>query len=179
MITSNRNNNLSEILYYVMLSVVCLIAFIVIVSVFSGCREPKVITRIVTEIEYRDRVIHDTATFTIEREIVNNVTTDTTSNIETSYARSTASVENGFLTHTIENKPQTIKKPVTVIVHDTLYKESTQEQLPPVKEYIEKELTWWQRVRLDTYYILFGIIALYILIHYRKGIYNIIRMFLK
>ena len=119
-------------------------------------------------IEYRDRIIHDTTTFTVEKEIEKIVTRDTSSHLENSWAKSDALVSEGFLHHSLESVPQIIKVPYEVVVTDTLIIEKLTEP-----QYIEKPLTWWQRFRQDAFWWLTGGIILLLLWTFRKLIFKI------
>lgn len=121
-----------------------------------------------TIIEYRDRVVHDTTTVEIPKEVEKIVTKDTTSHLENTYAKSDAIVSGGFLTHSLESKPQIIKVPVEVHVTDTLYKESEiyTEYVP-----VEKPLSWWQKFRMDAFWWLLGAVVLLLLWTFRKVIF--------
>lgn len=119
-------------------------------------------------IEYRDRIIHDTTTFEVTKEVEKIVTRDTVSHLENSWAKSDALVSEGFLHHSLESIPQIIKVPYEVVVTDTLIVEKTTE---PV--YIEKPLTWWQRFRQGAFWWLVGGIALLLLWIFRKSIFKI------
>lgn len=121
------------------------LAILGLCSIFSSCGTAKVVKETETIVEYRDRMIHDTTTFEITKEVEKIITRDTISRIENTYARSKAIVSNGFLTHTLESKPQFIKVPVEVHVTDTL-KIEKQAEIREVK--VEKELNWWQKLRL-------------------------------
>ena len=77
-------------------------------------------------------------------EKTDNETKDTTSTVETSLAKSTATVSNGTLHHTIENKKDSIKTKIVYkdkIVTKTEYKEV------PVEVEVEKKVVpgwcWW------------------------------------
>ena len=77
-------------------------------------------------------------------EKIDNETKDTTSTVETSLAKSTATVSNGTLHHTIENKKDSIRTKIVYkdkIVTKTEYKEV------PVEVEIEKKVVpswcWW------------------------------------
>lgn len=134
---------------------------IVVVSLFVfGC-SPKIIESVRTEIEYRDRIVHDTAVFTIPVEVEKIVTRDTVSHLENTYAKSDAVVSDGFLSHSLESKPQKIYIPVEVHVTDTVYKEA---QIKETIKEVEKKLNWFQRVRMDSFYILIACIAALVLI---------------
>lgn len=135
---------------------------------------PKVIEHTTTKIEYRDRVVHDTATVEIPYEVEKIVTRDTMSHLENNFAKSDAKVEGGFLYHSLETKPQKIPVPVTIHVTDTLYKES--EVITEIKEVkIEKPLSWWKRIQLDVFPWLFGAFVLLLLWVFRKPLIKLIK----
>ena len=80
-------------------------------------------------------------------ENVDKETKDTTSTVETSLAKSTATVSNGTLHHTIENKKDSIKTKIVYkdkIITNTEYKEV------PVEIEVEKKVVpcwcWWSLV---------------------------------
>lgn len=87
----------------------------------------------------------------IEKEYVKSITPDTTSTIETKYARSTATYhgESGLLEHDIENKQDCI--PVKVVYKD---KEIVKEVPAPYPVEVEKKvevptrmpLRWWEKI---------------------------------
>lgn len=126
---------------------------------------PKIVEKVVTEIEYRDRVVHDTATVEIAKEVEKIVTRDTVSHLENKYAKSDAEVSNGFLSHSLESKPQIIKVPVEVHTTDTLWKQS---EVIEKEVKVEKELTWWQKTRLDAFWGLVLSVVLLLLWTFRK-----------
>ena len=120
-------------------------------------------------IEYRDRIIHDTTTFEVTKEVEKIVTRDTVSHLENSWAKSDALVSEGFLHHSLESIPHVIKVPYEVVVTDTLIIEKTTEP-----QYIEKSLTWWQRFRQGAFWWLVGGIVLLLLWTFRKSIFKIV-----
>lgn len=129
-----------------------LVITILLLASCGVCKhEPKIEYRDSIRVEYRDRIIHDTATFEIPVIIEKNVTRDTSSHLENPYAKSDAVVSEGFLWHSLESIPQTIEVPVEVEVHDTTYIEKASETIY-VTEYIERKLTWWQGFRIDTFW---------------------------
>lgn len=91
--------------------------------------------------EIRDSIVY----IYVEKERDRNITRDTTSFLETKYAKSQASVSNGILNHSIENKEDSI--PVRIIwkekkVRDTVYVEvfRDKEVEVPVEIIIEKPI---------------------------------------
>ena len=127
----------------------CLVTMTTIPSC-SVCK-PRIEYRDSVRVEYRDRIIHDTATFYVEKEVEKIVTKDTTSHLENRWAVSDASVSEGLLYHSLESIPQIVKVPYEVEVHDTTYVEKAQE-IVYVEKQVEKPLTWWQGLRLDAFW---------------------------
>ena len=144
-------------------------------SLACSC-SPRVIEKIKTETvtEYRDRIVHDTTTFEIERIVEKIVTRDTVSRLENTYATSDAVVSDGFLSHSLESKPQVIKVPYQVHVTDTVYKEKASETVTETK-YVEKRLNIWQRFRLWA----FPFILILLAWAYRKQIASLVKCLIK
>lgn len=91
-------------------------------------------------VEIRERVVVDTATFYIEREVEKVVTKDTSSHLENTYAKSDAVMSGGLLHHSLETIPHYVKVPYSVEVRDTIFVEKVYE-----KEAVEvNRLTRWQ-----------------------------------
>lgn len=108
---------------------------------------PKIVHEKETVTKYRDRIIHDTTLFEVPVEVEKIVTRDTVSHLENTFAKSDAVVSAGFLTHSLETKPQYIRVPYEVRVTDTLRIEKEAEaRIEYVK--VEKPLSWWQKVRI-------------------------------
>ena len=131
------------------LKVIIICIAVALVICWAAACSPKIVERVVTEIEYRDRVVRDTATFEVPVEVEKVVTCDTMSHLENTYAKSDAVVSNGFLHHSLESKPTIIKIPVEVHVTDTVWKQS---EVIEKEIKVEKELTWWQKTRLDAFW---------------------------
>lgn len=114
-----------------------------------------------TRVEIRERIVkvRDTVVAELPAERVEVITPDTTSTVQTSLATSTAIVSGGVLTHSIENKKTAISKPteVRVEVRDSIiYRDR---QTTKVVE-VERELTAWQRFRLDGFWVLLSVVLL-------------------
>ena len=104
---------------------------------------PKVLPPVIQirdsiRVEVHDRIVHDTVSFEVPVIIEKNVTRDTTSHLENDWAKSDASLVDGFLEHTLETKGRTVYIPIQVPVHDTTYIERFSESKT---EYIERDLT--------------------------------------
>jgi len=143
-----------------------LVVFLLLAACFSSCttlKNAETETKDSVCIEYIEKIVFDTVYVTIEVPIEKQEreTTDSTSFLETSFAKSTASLKwiNGmpWLFHDLENKPQKIVKPVEVekkekikIVYRTRYKTGY--------KYVEKGLTWWQKTQMIAGDILLAVI---------------------
>jgi hypothetical protein len=140
-------------------------------------KTPQVIIRDSVHVEYRDRIVRDTAKVEIPVIVERNVTRDTASHLENRIVVSDAIVSNGFLYHSLETKPQTIKVPVDIHVTDTLIVEKTGETIYQT-EYIEKELNWWQKFRLKCFWVLLATTAGCLVYIFRKPIMALIKTIL-
>ena len=145
-----------------------IVLFLALALTSCGICKPKVVYRDSIRVEYRDRIIHDTTTFEVTKEVEKIVTRDTVSHLENSWAKSDALVSEGFLHHSLESIPQIIKVPYEVVVTDTLIVEKITEP-----EYIEKPLTWWQRFRQNAFWWLLGGVVILLLWTFRKLIFKI------
>ena len=130
-------------------------------------------------VEIRERIVHDTAILEVPKVVEKIVTRDTSSHLENDWAQSDAEVKDGFLWHSLESKPQIIKVPVAVPVHDTTYIEKEAVDTVITKE-VEKPLTGWQRFRLRGFWWLLGGLAALLIYTFRKPILTLLRkIFLK
>ena len=156
----------------------CLLIFSMALISCGICKKtPTVIIRDSVRVEYRDRIVHDTAKVEIPVIVERNVTRDTASHLENRIAVSDAKVSNGFLYHSLETKGQVIKVPVEVHVTDTLIVEKTGETIHET-EYIEKELNWWQKFRLKGFWVLLAATAGCLVYIFRKPILALIKTIL-
>ena len=118
--------------------------------------QPTVIVRDSIRVEYRDRIVRDTINYEIPVEIEKVITRDTASHLENRLAASDAIVSNGFLSHSLRTKAQTIYIPVETHVTDTLIIQKEAEIRTETIE-VEKPLTWWQRFRIGAFWWLVAI----------------------
>lgn len=139
------------------------LAVLVLIGCIGCCstRHLATATTDSTRVEVRERIVRvrDTVWMRLPAERVEVSTPDTTSTVETSLATSTATVSGGVLTHSIENKQTAIRKPteVRVEVRDTvIYRDRAVTEIVEV----ERELTWWQRFRLDGFWVLLAVVGL-------------------
>ena len=146
----------------------------------SGC-SPRIVERIVTRdsitVEIRDRIVHDTATFKIPVEVEKIVTRDTVSHLENTYAISDATVSGGYLTHSLQTKPQQIDVPIDVPVADTTitHTATTNHEYQTTVE-VERQLTWWQSTRIGAFWWLIGALAAALLWIFRKPFLRLLRI---
>lgn len=126
---------------------------LMVMSTVASCGvckpKPVIEYRDSVRVEYRDRIVHDTATFEIPVIVEKNVTRDTSSHLENPYAKSDAVVSDGFLWHSLESIPQTIEVPVEVPVTDTLIIEK---EAQVIEKEVETKLSWWQGFRIDAFW---------------------------
>ena len=155
-------------LYLALLALLALVsASLIFLLVTSGC-SPRIIEKIETKIEYRDRIVHDTATVEVPYEVEKIVTRDTASHLQNTYAKSDAIVSQGFLRHSLESIPQIIKVPVEVHVTDTLYKEA---KIIEKEVEVEKPLTWAQQTKIGAFWWLVAGLLASLLWIFRKFIF--------
>ena len=74
-------------------------------------------------------------------EKVDKETKDTTSTVETSLAKSTATVSNGTLHHSIENKKDSIK--TKIVYKDKIIKQTEYKEIPVEVEVVKKVVPSW------------------------------------
>ena len=166
---NKRDNQNQPLWWYLLLYIFVLGAAGFVCVLMSGC-SPKIVEKVVTQVEYRDRVVHDTATVEVPVEVEKIVTRDTVSHLENNWAKSDAMVSDGFLHHSLESKPRIIQVPVEVHVTDTVWKE---QEIKEVEKLVEKELTWWQRFRMEAFPWLLLAVVLLLLFAFRKFIFKI------
>ena len=105
-------------------------------------------------VEYRERLVRDTAYIEVPREQETIITRDTSSHLENSYAASDASIQDGMLHHSLETKPQKLAAPVYVQVRDTIYVQTSSDIQKETIVEIRNELTKGQRRQIVGFWIL-------------------------
>lgn len=115
----------------------------------------------------------DTVFVTLPQQTVERMTRDTTSTLESDYAKSTAKIlPDGLLYHDLETKPQ----PVPVSVKSTREERDSsmiREVETPVPYPVEVEvnrLTWLQQAQIYGCRIMVALLALGLIIRYRKDL---------
>lgn len=116
-------------------------------------------------VEIRERIVRDTAYFQLPAQSSSIVTKDTTSVIELDFAKSTASVRDGFLHHSLETKPETLEVPVYIPVHDTLRIEKKGDT---IYIEVERQPTKWESFLEVCGWILIGIVGLLVVVGIAK-----------
>lgn len=142
-----------------------LIAILVMLTAFAccPCRHLATGTTDSVRVEVRERIVkvHDTVQVRLPDERVDNITSDTTSRIETSAAVSTATVRDGKLHHALWNK----KQPIGVAVDMSFKVEDiTKERIMTIREVVEvpRNLTWWQQTQMRGFWALLLVVGLFV-----------------
>lgn len=160
--------------------------FVALLFMLSGCKSKSpgvkympMETDIALKIVHTDRI--DTVFGEIPAQSAERTTPGKTSHLETDYAESDARInEDGTLTHTLFNKPTKLPVPVKNTT-DTVYVDKAIEKPVPVEVpvEVERELTWWQQTRLDTWGWLATALALCIVWICKKPLITLARRLLK
>lgn len=142
-----------------------LIAILIMLTAFAccPCRHLATGTTDSVRVEVRERIVEvrDTVHVRLPDERVDNITSDTTSRIETSVAVSTATVRDGKLHHALWNKQQ----PIGVAVDMSFKVEDiTKERITTIREVVEvpRNLTWWQQTQMRGFWALLLVVGLFV-----------------
>lgn len=131
-------------------------------------------TRVEVKTEYVETI--DTVYVEMPKQAEKIVTRDTASHLENDFAISDASIDTlGFLHHSLETKRQSLPVPVKSTAErkdSIIFRDKEVFVDRPV--YVEKSLTWWQLLRLRSWWALLAVIAF----AYRKEIFAVIRRFI-
>lgn len=139
-----KNENRKEIVKAI--NVALLIVLLAILGQFTSCSPivcPPVQIIEKTDTVIRERVIIDSVAFEVPVEKEVNMTRDTASHLENTYAKSDAVVTDGVLSHSLESKPRVVYVPYETIVRDTTIVYGKSDVI--IKE-VEKPLTKWQHL---------------------------------
>lgn len=143
--------------------------FFAVALLLPGC---KATHGVIIETREKVKVINHTelvpvvATFEVPAMIIEKTVKDSSSHLETNFAESDARVNSdGTLYHSLRNKKQTLEKQIEVKVE---YQDSIVYKETEVPVYIEKDLTKWQRIRLDGFWWLLAVIVVAIAYKTRK-----------
>ena len=108
---------------------------------------PSVTDSTTVEVNTHTETVHDTAYVQLPVYIERNVIRDTTSTLENPYAKSEATVQDGFLHHSLETKPVKVLVDVEtkIVYRDSLvYKDRI--EIKTVE--VPRQLTWWQKTKI-------------------------------
>lgn len=126
-----------------------------------------------TEVHYKYIERIDTVFVPLPAQKAEVTTPDTTSTLENDYAKSTASIlPNGLLYHDLETKPQPVPVPVktTSAERDSVRTREVEVPVPYPVEVEVNRLTWFQQAQIYGCRVLVALLALGVIIRYRKGI---------
>ena len=156
-----------------------LFCFLLVSLAASSCGAARHVSPTVTdstrvEVHTVTETVHDTAYIELPVIVERIITRDTTSTLENDYARSEASVQNGFLHHSLETKP--VKHPVQIETK-IVYKDSLiyRDRVETKTVEVERQLTKWQSFKMRTggatlTLMLLAIVtaALYLFLHFKN-----------
>lgn len=159
------------------------LATALLLSLFvSGCCALRQIAPSVTdstrvEVRTETKFIHDTAWVELPAIVERIATPDTTSTLESTYAKSEATVTAGILRHSLETKPAKVPVEVKtqIVYRDSLvYKDRIETRTVEV----ERELTAWQKakMKLGVAFLIILCIALLYLFLYIYNLFNLKRL---
>jgi len=158
-----------------------LVVFLVVITLLmSGCRSPKEVVREVTVIDTHDSIhyVHDTLFFDVPVQTAQIVTKDSASVLENDWAISQVAInKDGTLSHKLESKPQSVPVPFEKPVEtktQVIYR--NREVKVPVP--VEKQLTPWEKFRLDAFWWLLGASVVGAGVVFRKPLFALVRRFI-
>ena len=145
----------------------------------SSCGAARQVSPSVTdstrvEVHTVTETVHDTAYVELPVIVERIVTRDTTSTLENDYARSEATITDGFLHHSLETKP--VRHPVQVETK-IVYRDSIifRDRIQTQTVEVERQLTKWQAFKMSTggatlTLLLLAIVtaALYLFLHFKN-----------
>lgn len=116
------------------------------------------------------KLVPVTVKFDIPEVKLERTVRDSSSHLETGFAESDARINpDGSLFHSIKDKPQTLNIPAEVEVE---YRDSIVYKEVEVPVPVERELTWWQKFRLDGFWPLLLFVLLCIVYKTTKVLYG-------
>lgn len=169
------------------------LSVIIVALIFLiGCRSHKEVLQVTethkeqsadsVRIEYIEKIIYvpDTVYAEIPDQRAERETADSTSFLENDYAWSYARLTSeGLLYHSLFTKPQLIPisfdKPITQVTTNNSHishnsQVDTTDKAETKIEYVEKELTWWQKTQIGGFWAA----ILFLIIIYRRKIFKAI-----
>ena len=124
-----------------------ILAFALLLSACGVARPVLESDNTKVEVKTVVKTVTDTAYIELPVIVEKVATLDTASVLENKYAKSEAVVSGGVLHHSLETKP--VREPVSV-EKQIVYRDSTvyRDRVQTVTVEVEKELTWWQDLKL-------------------------------
>lgn len=117
-----------------------------VITLLTSCGSTRTVTEVRDSTAIETVYVPDTVYIDIPAQVAERTTADSTSHLENDYAKSDARINaDGSLFHSLETRPQ--QKPVE-IQKKIEYRYRTIIKTVKETEYIEKELSWWERFRL-------------------------------
>lgn len=165
------------------------LTLILALALLTGCKTTKPTASpplpiVPIETNTNTKIVHtetiDTVFIEIPAQSAERTTPETTSHLETDYAESDARInEDGTLSHTLNNKPTKHPVPVNNST-DTIYIEKAVEIPVPVEVpvQVERQLTRWEKTRLNTWGWLATALAMCAGWFLRKPIITLARRFI-
>lgn len=163
--------------------VIAIVAFVFIALGSCSTAKPKVVERVITDVRTETVYLHDTLEVPIPAQSSDRVTRDSTSMLETDYAKSVASIlPDGSLFHELRNKARNMEIPFLKPVKskDSIVYRDKEIPVPyevPVE--VVKPLTWWQQTQIRGFWALLVMVALFVGIKYRSMLFSIIRKLIR
>lgn len=178
-------------LYVCGFSAIALIIIIGLTALMSACSSSRKAAQtqlpiVPIENNTDTKVVHietiDTVFIEIPAQSAERTTPDKFSHLETDYAESDARINaDGTLTHSLKNKAETPKpipvKNSTDTIYQTQYIEKPVEV--QVSTEVERNLTWWEQARLNTWWWLVAALALTLAFNFRKPLLTLAGRILK
>lgn len=150
----------------------------IVLTLLCGCRilkTEKSQEQDSVRIEYREKIVKVPVTVYVKVPVEQKekMTKDSTSHLETSFAISDAFIIwiDGvpFLRHSLENKPQTIQKNDSVpVIHKDRVEWKTRRVFYTKTEIREKQLTLWQKIKINCGGYALIVLALIIIVKSKK-----------
>lgn len=159
---------------------------IALALILSGCGAARVATEssssdsVRVETHYIEVVKIDTICVEIPHQSASRETRDTISHLENDFALSDARVtSDGVLHHSLETKKSSIPVPTEnkTIRKDSIIYRDRNVYLTNT-EYVERELTSWQKWQMRSFWILLSVILAALVYRFRKPIWAIVRRFI-
>jgi len=163
---------------------------ILVLALCCGCATHKPTAPIIinqtdsvrVETKYEKIIITDTVMVALPSQSAERTTPDSISHLETDFAESDARINpDGRLILTLRNKPQEIPVPVEAekeMQEKIVYRNRMVDVPKPYPVEVDRELTQWQKFRLNGFWVLLSVILASLGWRWRKPIFNFIRRFI-